>query len=194
MARLTAEERQRAGQAVQDRRADLGFTQQELTQLAHVASDRVGVVERAEEWPQTRTRKAIEDALQLKRGALLRIARGSALQDEVLDSPTTTRVSADADDDLRMRIRALINECEDFLLSGQVEWAETAFRRATSVARQLTDVADLRSRDAMPDTEAETERHEQVPRTDLMDEAAAKLHTNEEAAAEDSQSTKRRAV
>jgi transcriptional regulator with XRE-family HTH domain len=88
MARLTLEQRQRAGDAVADRRAELGLTQQELTQRAHVASDRVGEIERAGEWPQTRTRRALEEALGWKSGALLRIARGeSQPADELVDAP-----------------------------------------------------------------------------------------------------------
>lgn len=82
MARLTSEEMLRAGEAVQARRAELGLTQIELTEKAHVGKDRVGVLERGEEWPQPRNERAIEEALAWEPGALRRIARGGSPAEE----------------------------------------------------------------------------------------------------------------
>lgn len=130
MARLTPEERRRAGDAVEARRQELALTQHQLARRAHVASDRVGVIERAEEWPQTRTRKAIEAALGWREGTLLRIARGEDPEAQVAEDES-------AESAAHQQIRKLMSEVEDLLLAGRIEWARTAFTEAVEVAERL---------------------------------------------------------
>jgi DNA-binding XRE family transcriptional regulator len=66
------------GQAVADRRMDLGLTQKELAEKAGLAMNTAALLERGRTFPRAANARKIEDALEWPRGTIGRIRSGGA--------------------------------------------------------------------------------------------------------------------
>jgi DNA-binding XRE family transcriptional regulator len=79
----------RVGQAVADRRMDLGLTQKELAEKAGLAMNTAALLERGRTFPRAANARKLEDALEWPRGTIGRIRTGAP-------APTSTPVRTQA--------------------------------------------------------------------------------------------------
>jgi transcriptional regulator with XRE-family HTH domain len=79
----------RVGQAVADRRMDLGLTQKELAEKAGLAMNTAALLERGRTFPRAANARKLEDALEWPRGTIGRIRTGAP-------APTSSPARAEA--------------------------------------------------------------------------------------------------
>lgn len=128
MARQLTEGQRAAIRAAIARRGERGMTQQDLAKAAGVSLRTVTSFEGGHSWPTARTLGQLE-----RLGLNWPVGHIHEVADTFDESHRSPR------SDGRGRIRELVNELEDHLLSGNIQWAEATFARAVSASRAMTE-------------------------------------------------------